>query len=181
MPPGGGDPRFHFGDVFWSLFGRGQRARRGDVRAGILALLSERPYNGYQIIQELEQRSQGVWRPSPGSVYPTFQQLEDEGLVSVDTTGSGRVFSLTEQGKAFVKEHRKELSAPWEAVGRAAGGQGAHRQFHVLMAGLRQVWTAAAQVARAGNSAQVAQAEGVLSVARRALYRILAEDEPEDV
>jgi DNA-binding PadR family transcriptional regulator len=164
----------------WSLFGRGQRARRGDVRAGILALLAERPYNGYQIIQELEQRSQGMWRPSPGSVYPTFQQLEDEGLVSSEASGTGRVFQLTEDGKVYVKEHQKELSAPWEAIGRAAGGHEFHQQLHDLMAQMKQIGIAAMQVARAGNAAQVAQAEKVLAETRRSLYRILAEDVPEE-
>ncbi len=66
---------------FGQPFGPGRRAARGDVRAAILVLLAEKPSHGYQIIQELERRSDGAWRASPGSVYPTLQQLEDEGLV----------------------------------------------------------------------------------------------------
>ena len=54
---------------------RGPRAKRGDVRAAALALLAEEPMNGYQIIGEISERSDGVWRPSPGSVYPALQQL----------------------------------------------------------------------------------------------------------
>src|SRR5215210_86537 len=68
---------------------RGPRARRGDVRAALLVLLAEEPRNGYQLMQEIEERSDGVWRPSPGSVYPALQQLEDEGLVRV-APGEGR-------------------------------------------------------------------------------------------
>jgi DNA-binding PadR family transcriptional regulator len=181
-PSGGGGSGFPFGDMVWSLFGRGQRARRGDVRAAILALLAERPYNGYQIIQELEQRSNGVWRPSPGSIYPTFQQLEDEGLVTAEagSAGSGRVFRLTEQGQAYIKEHAKELAAPWDSVSRAAAGEDVHRQLHELRHQIGQLSVAAFQVARAGNAADVAEAVRLLAETRRSLYRILAEDEPEE-
>jgi DNA-binding PadR family transcriptional regulator len=162
--------------MFWSFFGRGQRARRGDVRAAILALLAEKPFNGYQIIQELEQRSQGAWRPSPGSVYPTFQQLEDEGLVATESTGSGRVYRLTELGERYVKEHEDEVREPWAAVARG-GTTESHEQVHQVIDELRQIWAAAAQVARAGNVTQVAQAAKLLNETRRALYRILAEDD----
>jgi DNA-binding PadR family transcriptional regulator len=180
-PRGGGGRSFPFGDMFWSFLAKGPRARRGDVRAAILALLAERPYNGYQIIQELEQRSNGVWHPSPGSIYPTFQQLEDEGLVAADagSGGSGRIYRLTEQGQAFVKEHKKELKAPWEAVSNAVAGQEIHQQLHQLRDQIGQLSIAAVQVARAGNAAHVAEAVRLLADARRALYRILAEDEQE--
>lgn len=164
------------GDMFWSFFGRGQRARRGDVRAAILALLAEKPFNGYQIIQELEQRSQGVWRPSPGSVYPTFQQLEDERLVTTDDAGSGRVYRLTALGEKYVKEHQDEIQEPWAFAARA-GSEVAHQQLHDVVDELRQIWAAAAQVARAGKPAQVERAAKLLAETRRSLYRILAEDE----
>jgi DNA-binding PadR family transcriptional regulator len=169
--------------MFDGFFARGPRARRGDVRAAILALLAERPYNGYQIIQELEQRSEGVWHPSPGSIYPNFQQLEDEGLVTAETGsagGSGRVYQLTERGRAYVQEHEKELAAPWDAVKLSAASGEVHRQLHELRDQIGQLSGAAMQVARAGNAAHVIEAVRVLADARRALYRILAEDSQEE-
>jgi len=170
--PFGGNP-FH-GNPFSFLF-RGRRASRGNVRAGILALLAEQPRNGYQIMQELEQRSRGMWRPSPGSVYPALQQLEDEGLVKAEEAGGGRVFALTERGRAHVKEHQDETTAPWDEVARCAGGE----ELADLLGLARQVGVAAAQVVHAGGPAQVAEARKVLHEARRALYRILAEEGPD--
>jgi DNA-binding PadR family transcriptional regulator len=172
----GGGP-FGFGPPFgrgfpWDRFRPGPRARRGDVRAGILALLAEQPRNGYQIMQELEQRSNGMWRPSPGSVYPALQQLEDEGLVRVQESGGGRVFMLTEQGQAYVKEHHDEVAAPWESMSSAAG-----EEVLDVMNLMRSIGTAAMQISTGGTTAQAAEARKVLAEARRALYRILAEDE----
>lgn len=177
-PRGGGPSGFGppFGRGFpWDRFRPGPRARRGDVRAGILALLAEQPRNGYQIMQELEQRSHGMWRPSPGSVYPALQQLEDEGLVRVQESGGSRVFMLTEQGQAYVKEHRDEVEAPWESMSQAAGGE-----MLDLMNLIRSIGSAAMQISTGGTTAQAAAARKVLAEARRALYRILAEDEGED-
>src|SRR5579884_3118357 len=99
---GGGARGFAFGGPFF--FGGGRRAGRGDIRSAILALLAEQPMHGYQIIQELERRSEGAWRPSPGSVYPTLQQLEDEGLVkTVEQEGGRKVFELTDAGRTEAK------------------------------------------------------------------------------
>jgi DNA-binding PadR family transcriptional regulator len=177
----GGHGRFGFGPP-WGGHGRppfpffrGPRARRGDVRAAILALLAEQPRNGYQIMQELEQRSGGMWRPSPGSVYPALQQLEDEGLVRAEEQAGGRVFALTARGKAYVDEHADEVKEPWKAVTDAAGGD-----VPGLLSLLRQLAAASMQVAHAGTEAQVAEARKVLREARRALYRILAEETPDD-
>ncbi len=168
-PPwgGGGHPPFPFF--------RGTRARRGDVRAAILALLGEQPRNGYQIMQELEQRSGGLWRPSPGSVYPALQQLEDEGLIKAEEQAGGRVFALTAKGQAYVAEHKDEVSEPWKAV----GGPG-RDDFIGVMALVRQLAAAAMQVSHAGTPQQIEEAGKILREARRALYRILAEDAPED-
>ena len=99
-PFGRGDEMFRGG---FSPRGR-QRLRRGDVRAAVLVLLDESPRNGYQIIQELSERSNGAWRPSPGSVYPILQQLEDEGLVEISSTVSGKTYNLTATGKALVEK-----------------------------------------------------------------------------
>src|SRR5436190_4004862 len=94
--------------------GPGRRARRGDVRAAALALLNERPMHGYEMIQELEERTDGVWRPSPGAVYPALQLLEDQGLVVADAEAGKRLFSLTDAGReeAVTAGDRK----PWDAV-----------------------------------------------------------------
>jgi DNA-binding PadR family transcriptional regulator len=156
---------------------RGPRAKRGDVRAAALALLAEQPMNGYQIIQEIGERSGGVWRPSPGSVYPALQQLEDEGLIRAESGDGGRRgYVLTDDGQAYVAAHPDELSAPWDVVAGGAGG--AAIEMRTLMG---QLGMAAFQVVSAGTDAQQAQARKVLSGARKALYRILAaDDEAED-
>jgi DNA-binding PadR family transcriptional regulator len=163
-PPFGGPP-----------FGRGPRARKGDVRAAMLVLLAEEPRNGYGLMQEIERRSGGVWRPSPGSVYPALSQLEDEGLVRT-TAGEGRKqYELTDQGRAYVEEHRDTLAEPWNEV---AGEMGSG--VFELRSLASQVTAALMQVAFAGSEAQVEEAKKVLADTRRALYRILAEDDPGD-
>jgi DNA-binding PadR family transcriptional regulator len=167
--PWGGNP---FGGNPFAAFFRGRRTRRGDVRAAVLALLAEEPRNGYQLMQELERRSGGAWRPSPGSIYPALQLLEDEGLVRAEESGGGRTFTLTDRGRAWVKEHADEVAAPWDAAREAAG-----EELVSLLGLARQVGVAAAQVAHAGTPAHLAEARKVLQEARRALYRILAEDE----
>jgi DNA-binding PadR family transcriptional regulator len=154
---------------------RGPRARRGNVRAAALALLAEQPMNGYQIIQEIGERSGGVWRPSPGSIYPALQQLEDEGLIRVDAgEGGRRAFQLTDEGRTYAEAHSDELNAPWDLVAGGAGGA-AIEMRHLI----GQVAMAAFQVISAGSDAQAAQARKVLTDTRKALYRILAADEDE--
>src|SRR3954447_15845463 len=97
--------------------GRGRgRARRGDVRAAMLLLLESQPQNGYQLIQEIERRTDGLWKTSPGSVYPALQQLEDEGLVRAAETEGRRAYELTEEGRQYVDANRDELADPFAAV-----------------------------------------------------------------
>ena len=154
---------------------RGPRARRGDVRAAALALLTEEPMNGYQIIQEISERSGGVWRPSPGSVYPALQQLEDEGLIRAEAgEGGRRAYQLTDEGRAYASTHADELRSPWDVVAGSAGG--AALEMRKLIG---QVAMAAFQVISAGTDAQAGQARQVLADARKAMYRILAADEDE--
>jgi len=148
----------------------GRRQRRGDVRAAVLVLLEEQPRNGYQLIQELTERSNESWRPSPGSIYPVLQQLEDEGLVEVSATGSGRTYGLTKAGRELVDDQREQLGKPWESAD--AGASGPARE---LIGTARQVGMAARQVLMAGSPAQVARATAILVETRRALYGILAE------
>src|SRR5215211_3689643 len=163
---GGPGRRHGRGPAGWG--GRGARARRGDVRAALLVLLAEEPRNGYQLMQEIEQRSGGTWRPSPGSVYPTLQQLEDEGLVSIETRDEHRVYAITDDGRAHVAARGEDAPAPWDAIS-AGGGQG--RELIKL---IREVGFAGAQILEAGDDAQAVQAQEVLRTARRSLYRILA-------
>jgi DNA-binding PadR family transcriptional regulator len=153
-------------------FGRGRRARRGDVRAAALVLLDEEPRNGYQLMQEIERRSDGAWRPSPGSVYPALQQLDDEGLVRTVESGGRRVYELTDEGRAYVEERRAELGAPWETF----SGDVSDEAWE-LMGLMKDVGIAAVQVLRAGDEKQSEQAAKVLADAKRALYLILADDE----
>ncbi len=178
--PFGGMPPFGFGGPRrgrrwdWGPFGRGPKVRRGDVRAAALVLLAEQPRNGYQVIQEIAERSGGYWKPSSGSVYPALQQLEDEGLVEVDTQGGRRTFRLTEAGRAHVEQHRAELGAPWEAMKADVDDDSV--ELHTL---LGQVAMAVVQVYQAASPAQLQQARQVLVDARRSMYQILAEDEAE--
>ena len=150
-------------------FGRPQRARRGDVRAALLTLLAEEPRNGYQLMQEIERRSDGVWRPSPGSVYPALQQLEDEGLVRSDESEGRKRFQLTDAGREAAQAAAAE-GAPWEAASESVDAD-AWELFGVA----RQVGVAIFQIAQVGTAEQLASAREVLTNARRSLYGILAE------
>ncbi|MFI5004734.1 MAG: PadR family transcriptional regulator [Solirubrobacterales bacterium] len=163
--PGGGGPPWR----------GGRKARRGDIRTAALLLLAEEPRNGYQIMQEVEERSDGAWRPSPGSVYPALAQLEDEGLISSEELDGRKAFRLTDAGRAHVEERDPERPAPWE---QTSGGRGA--KAHELGKIMREVAFAFTQVLRAGSEEQQEQARRVLVTARRELYRILADGaEPE--
>jgi DNA-binding PadR family transcriptional regulator len=152
-------------------FGSGPRVRRGDVRTAVLAVLAEQPRNGYQVIQEVAERSGGVWRPSAGSVYPALAQLEDEGLVRALAEGSGRVYELTDEGRRHVDADPDQYAAPWEQV---AGTVDEHAEELRDLVG--QLAAAAIQVGRAGSTTQAAKARRVLTDARRSLYRLLAEE-----
>lgn len=165
--PPGGDSRT------WHPRARGgPKVRRGDVRAALLALLAEEPRNGYQIIQEIAERSDGVWRPSAGSVYPALQQLDDEGLVQAVQSGTRRLFELTEEGRRYVEEHAEECAALWEAVRDTVGQEAIDMRSLV-----RQVGMAAMQVLKVGSTSQIVEMRQVLTDTRRSLYRILAEDD----
>jgi DNA-binding PadR family transcriptional regulator len=154
-------------------FQRGQRARRGDVRAALLTLLAEEPRNGYQLMQEIERRSEGVWRPSPGSVYPALQQLEDEGLVRSDESEGRKLFHLTDAGREAAAAATAE-GAPWDAASESVDAD-AWELFNVA----RQVGMAIFQIAQVGTAEQLASAREILTNARRSLYGILAEDKDE--
>lgn len=151
----------------------GRRARRGDVRAALLALLDEHPLHGYDVIRELEERSGGLWHPSPGSIYPTLQMLEEGGLLTSQEVDGKRVYSITEAGKAELAERRERSggTAPWELAGKG-WGEGLMR----LRGAMAQLGAAAMQVGRTGDAEQVSRAADVLTEARKKVYAILAED-----
>jgi DNA-binding PadR family transcriptional regulator len=162
LGPGRGRPR-----------GRRRGGRGGDVRAAALLLLDEQPRHGYDLIQEIGKRSEGSWTPSPGSIYPVLQQLEDEGLISFERVDGRKTASLTEAGTAHVEEHRAELGTPWEQA-EGEGPTDAHRALVASFKGFVQAWK---QVLQNGTPAQAEAATAALDDARKAMYRILAGDE----
>lgn len=141
-------------------------ARRG-VRQVILAVLLEEPMHGYQVIQRLEQRSGGRWRPSAGSIYPTLQQLEDEGLVTSQELDGRRVYTLTDEGRTAAQASPLNHHPWFEPTAADLGGD------------LRKLAEAAMEVSRAGSPAAQERAREILVEARRQLYRILADDDAE--
>lgn len=150
----------------------GPRVGPGDVRAALLLLLDDEPGHGYQLIQRIAAQSAGLWQPSPGSVYPALQQLEDEGLIQAEQDEGRRVFHLTEAGRAYVAERRDALAAARDAVTAAVDdGVPALRDL------FEQVGAALRQVERAGTTDQIAAARRLLDETRRGVYRILAGDE----
>jgi DNA-binding PadR family transcriptional regulator len=203
--PWGGGPWGGFGPGFgrpgnpgpppWvaGLFGlaqgdrqRGPRVRRGDVRAAILDVVRTAQaagveVNGYQVIQQIAERSNGAWRPSPGSVYPTIQQLEDEGLVEADDGRGRRSLRLTDEGTAYVVEHADELAAVWAPFESPTRG-GEHGEHGVGLADLKpeigQVMGAVWQIVTTGSDQQRRAAVDILIDTRRRLYGVLAEADP---
>ena len=164
------DPRGFDPAAFAAFGGRGRkRASRGDIRAAILSLLAEEPKNGYALIKAIAEKTDGLWKPSPGSVYPTLQQLVDEELV--EATGDGRRtdYALTDAGKAYVAEHESELDAAWQAApGLSASGAALHEAVGKLMGVVHQYRFAA-------TDEQRKQAAEKIDELRKALYLILAE------
>ncbi|WP_048553414.1 PadR family transcriptional regulator, partial [Nostocoides japonicum] len=148
------------------------RGRRGDVRNAILALLAEEPMNGYQVIAAIAERTEGLWRPSAGSVYPALGLLEDEGLIVQVEQDGKKVYRLTEEGTAYVTAHAEELTDPWARVASP------HEAFLDVRQEMHALMVAVGQVAQAGDPAQVTAAKAVLADAKRSLYRILAGDDP---
>ncbi len=155
---------------------RGPKVRRGDVRTAILDVLAVEPMNGYQIIQRIAERSGGMWKPSPGSVYPTVQQLEDEGLVEGAEEAGRRVLRLTESGKRWVVDHPDELAATWRAFDDGAESEGSTPDLKPVIG---QVMAAVWQVVTSGTRQQQAEAAEILAETRRKLYGLLADGEPE--
>jgi DNA-binding PadR family transcriptional regulator len=168
----GFDPRGGFGPGAGPRGRRGGgrgRGRRGDVRAAIVTLLTERPMHGYEMIQEIAERSNGLWKPSPGSVYPTLQLLVDEGLiVGTETEGSKKLFELTDEGRATAA---KVETPPWEQITDDAGPGHAD-----LRNAVGQLMGAVAQSAYAASEDQQARILEIVNTARREIYGVLGEE-----
>jgi DNA-binding PadR family transcriptional regulator len=149
-----------------------RRMRRGDVRNAILLALSDGPANGYEVMGRLEERSGGIWRPSPGSVYPTLQMLEDEGLVRSTTSEGSRTFELTDAGReaATTAQAATPGRAPWEQ------DDASDDRLRTMRRAIGQTFMAAKQVAHAGSDEQVNRSIEIIQRARKELYQILAED-----
>lgn len=165
-----------WGGPRWGGYGMGPgpfpgrpKVSRGDVRSAILHLLAEEPMHGYQIMSELSSRTDGIWQASPGSIYPTLNQLEDEGLVHVEEQEGKKVYALTDAGRAEVESDDEE--APWVRFSSP---------YSKGLMGLRdagfQLGAAVMQVARAGSDDQATRARVILEDAKRKLYEILAEE-----
>lgn len=178
---GGFGPGFGrgFGPGFGPGFGGGRRGggrrggpgrgRRGDVRAAILTLLADRPMHGYEMIQQIAERSNGLWKPSPGSVYPTLQLLDDEGLITAsESRGSKKLFQLTDEGRAAAE---KVETAPWDEI-----TEGADPGHMNLRAAVGQLFGAVAQSAHTATADQQQRIVEILNNARREVYGILGED-----
>jgi DNA-binding PadR family transcriptional regulator len=158
-----------FGGGRGGFAGRGRRMRRGDIRTALLAVLAEGPGHGYDVIQTLEQKSDGVWKPSPGSVYPTLQLLEDEGLVRSTEQDGKRVYEITAAGRDEA-ERRIEAAGgtPWDLAAQGGGGAGN------LMRAVAAMHVAARQLVVVGNADQLEQAAAIVTDARKKLYGLLA-------
>jgi DNA-binding PadR family transcriptional regulator len=145
------------------------------VRAAILALLQEGPRNGYQIMSDIEERTSGAWRPSPGAVYPALQALADEGLIAGEESGGRRTFALTDAGREYVQRNPEMARGAWESAEQQEAWQvpGLFSEAARLGGGIMQI-------AHAGTPAQVRAAERLLQRTRRELYQILADDDDDE-
>ncbi len=150
---------------------RGPKAGRGDVRAAILAVLIEGPRNGYQIMSDIQERSGGAWRPSPGAVYPALSLLADEGLIEGEESGGRRTFSLTDAGRAYVEQNPEMARGAWESTDQQEAWQ-----MPGLFTVAARLGGSIVQVAHGGTPEQVHAAERLLEQTRRRLYQILADD-----
>ena len=157
---------------------RGGRPAARPVRPAVLALLAEEPMHGYQLMQEIRRRTHDRWRPSPGSVYPILQQLEDEGLVRTVESGGRRVAELTDAGREHVDGREEEFAALW--AGGAPEDEPNADRFAALWNALGELSGAAAQVGYSGNEAQVTEVKKILADARRRVYAVLADADLED-
>jgi DNA-binding PadR family transcriptional regulator len=167
---GGCGPRGEFrGDRFGRNWGDEQRTPRGDIKYILLALLAEQPRHGYELIKELEARYGGFWKPSPGSVYPTLQLLEEGGYLISEQVEGKRVYTITESGRKLLAER----GDPFDEMDRENRPQ----QLIELKKAIADVGAAVMQVARSGDTGKVDRVGELLKRLKREIYTILAEDD----
>ncbi|MGI9610386.1 MAG: helix-turn-helix transcriptional regulator [Acidimicrobiia bacterium] len=148
------------------------RARRGAIVHATLLLLNEQPRQGYDIIAELEERSGGAWRPSPGSIYPALKRLSMKGLVEADEDEEGkRIFSITDQGRERLAAMEESHPAPWDRFAESGPG---------LRPVMQELMSLARQVARFGTEQQRERAMEILTSAKSELYAVMAEPPAEN-
>jgi DNA-binding PadR family transcriptional regulator len=133
-------------------------------------LLAERPMHGYEMIKELEERTQGAWTPSAGSIYPMLQLLEEEGLIQGEESDGKRRFTLTETG-ATAQEAKAGEETPWDAVRAGAAPEAIH-----LRDSVGKLHHAIGQVFHAADDGQQKRVRELLDETRRKIYAILAEE-----
>jgi len=171
----GRDGRGHRGHRGGHRDGRGRgapRARRGEVRNGVITMLAEGPKHGYQLIQEMSERSGGAWVPSPGSIYPILQRLADAGVVEAEEVEDGRrIFRLTATGQMVAERLAQRGDAPWTTIGAAESDEA--KELRVLAS---QFDAAVTQVAQVATADQLTRAAAIVADGRRKLYALLAED-----
>ena len=154
----------------WREHGHGGgRRRRGDIRTAVLAALEEAPAHGYELIQRFEEKTAGMWRPSAGSIYPTLQLLEDEGLVRSSERDGKKVYELTDEGRAAATQRMADAGgSPW------ASGQN-NRGYREYGDAIRQLALASRQAAVTGDPELMAKVTEIISDARKRIYTLLAE------
>lgn len=147
------------------------RTRRGEIKTVLLAILAEGPGHGYELIQRIEEKTSGAWKPSPGSVYPTLQFLEDEGLIAATTDDGKRTYDLTDEGRVEAQRRIDSPSEnPWTREGRGRSDAGA------LFESMKGLVIALKQISSAGNPEQITAAVEIVKDARKKLYLLLAAD-----
>jgi DNA-binding PadR family transcriptional regulator len=152
----------------------GMQARRGDMTPILLSVLADKPMHGYEIIRELEKKSHGLWRPSPGSVYPTLQMLEEEELVTAKEEGGKKVYTLTDTGRSEAeKVKEKRAHGPW----RHHDIDPEYMEKIIELKGsFMQTAGAFKQIARSGEGAKIDEAIKVIKEAQAKLEKIAAGD-----
>ncbi|OMH23446.1 hypothetical protein BKD30_12535 [Tersicoccus phoenicis] len=176
----GGDPAAWFGGLGsfgprgWGGPGGRRRAGRGDIRLAVLAVLAEAPSNGYGVMKTIAARTEDAWAPSAGSVYPLLSQLVDEGLIAGEGQGRSVEYALTEEGRTWVEEHRERIDSVWDTAPSHGPWPGA--ETIELFSSIAELAKAARQL-RSATEAQQRAAIKEVDAARRAIYRILAEEE----
>lgn len=150
-------------------WGDEQRTPRGDIKYLLLALLAEQPQHGYQLIKELEARQGGFYRPSPGSVYPTLQLLEEGGYLTSEQIEGKRVYTITDSGR--------ELLAERDNAGGLRDQVDTQQPLIELKNAVMELTAAVMQVARGGNLDRVGRVREILKRAKREIYSILAEED----